>query len=360
VKPQGWLWPLSIPYQAVVQTRNRLFDIGVLNSHKVDASVISVGNISVGGTGKTPFVIHLLERLDQLSGSRRVKTAVISRGYKGTGSGTQIVSEGKHVRGTPETMGDEPVLIAESSKRTVVITDKDRLRAARLAISEYKTGLILLDDAFQHRKISRDLDIVLLDGQNPLGNRRVLPAGFLREPVSSLTRADLVVLSKCSGSDDELAEKVGKLSELMNKPVIATRVVPRYWHRVNQGELFAADQIAGKKVVAFAGIAQPDSFFDTVEELGGEIAAHIPLPDHCKYEKKYLDHISKYFVRLKAEWLVTTAKDAVKLPYILKLLPAYYLDIGIEVVAGSDILDLKLKKLLKERQTKKSTDSSAK
>ncbi|MBT7617040.1 MAG: tetraacyldisaccharide 4'-kinase [Calditrichaeota bacterium] len=360
MKPHGWLWPLSIPYQAVVQTRNRLFDIGVLTSHNVEASVISVGNISVGGTGKTPFVIHILDRLDQLSGSRKVKTAVISRGYKGTGTGTQIVSEGKHVRGTPELMGDEPVLIAESSKRTVVITDKNRLRGANVAISAYKTGIIVLDDAFQHRKVSRDVDIVLLDGRNPLGNRRVLPAGFLREPVSSLARADLIVLSKCTGSDEELKDKVDKLSDLMKKPVIATRVIPRFWHRVNQGEIQAADQIAGKKVLAFAGIAKPDSFFNTVEELGGEITAEIPLPDHCKYEKKYLDHISRQFVKTRSEWLVTTAKDAVKLPYILKLLPAYYLDIGIEVAVGSEILDEKLKKVLKERQTIKTANSSAK
>ncbi len=360
MKPHGWLWPLSIPYLAIVKTRNRLYNIGVLQSHKVEASVISVGNISVGGTGKTPFVIHLLERLNTLSGSWKIKTAVISRGYKGTGTGTQIVSEGKHVRGTPELMGDEPVLIAESSKRTVVITDKNRLRAARLAIDEYKAGIILLDDAFQHRRISRDLDIVLLDGKNPLGNKRILPAGFLREPVSSLARADLIVLSKCSGSDDELAEKVRKLSELMKKPVIATRVSPRHWHRVNQGELYAADQIAGKKVLAFAGIAHPQSFFDTVEELGAEIVTRIPLPDHCRYEKKYIDHISRHFVRSKAEWLVTTAKDAIKLPYILKLLPAFYLDIGILVAVGSEELDQMLRNVLKDRQSKKSTDRSAK
>ncbi len=339
MKPHGCLWPLSIPYRSTVQTRNRLYDLGVLKSHTVDATVISVGNISVGGTGKTPFVIHLVQHIKELTTVKAGKIAVISRGYKGSAIDTHLVADSKHVRSTPGLAGDEPVIIAESCPRTTVIVDKDRIRGAQYATDEQRAEIIILDDGFQHRRIKRDLNIVLLDGHNPLGNARVLPAGFLREPVSSLKRADLIVLSKAVGSNDELSERANRLQDLLKKPVIATRLVPKYWRRIGPSELLAADQIEGRKVFAFAGIASPESFFTTVSELGAEIVDALPFADHCKYSKSQIDLISNHYVRKRAEWLVTTYKDAIKLPGILRHLPLYYLDIGLEVAAGEELLD---------------------
>ncbi|MCF7810137.1 tetraacyldisaccharide 4'-kinase [bacterium] len=348
MKPHGCLWPLSIPYQAAVQVRNRLYDIGVLKSQSVNAPVISVGNISVGGTGKTPTVIHLLERIRRLSAGRKIKTAVVSRGYKGLGGGTQVVADGRKQLVDFMTAGDEPVMIAEASPGTIVITDANRVRGCAKAIDELKANLILLDDGFQHRRLNRNLDIVLLDGRNPLGNNRLLPAGFLREPASSLKRADLIVLSKAVGNDEELADRAKKLGELLKKPVIATRMVKKYWRRLDGSELLQVEEIKGKKTLAFAGIARPEYFFDDVVQLGADLVRSIPLPDHCSYSKAQLDYISMEYVRAKSEWLVTTSKDALKLPAIMRFLPVYYLDTEIEVVAGGDVLDEMLLKTINE------------
>jgi tetraacyldisaccharide 4'-kinase len=345
-KPHSWLLPLAIPYQAVVQLRNRLYNLQMLPIHNAPAPVISVGNISVGGTGKSPFVIYLAQRLQEMSGNR-LKTAVVTRGYLGQASGTLLVSNGQKVIATPEYAGDEPVMIAEAALGLVVIVDKDRVRGATVAVKEQRARVVILDDGFQHRRLNRDLDIVLLDAGNPLGNRFMLPAGYLREPLKSLARADLIVLSKAVGDVGELEERRRRLEALLHKPVIVTRLVPRYWRRVGGSELFAADQVGGKRVVAFAGIARPGSFFETVRCLGVIIADRIPLPDHCRYSKSQLDSIARRFVKAKAEWLVTTAKDAIKLPAILRFLPVYQLETSLEVASGGEHLEQAIARVIK-------------
>ncbi len=339
MKPQGFLWPFSIPYGVVVGIRNRLYDRGVFSSIHAGVPTISVGNLSAGGTGKTPFVLELIERIGKLDPRKKIKIAVISRGYGRSTKGTEIVSDGKRLFGDPFTCGDEPYMIADNSPRTIVIVDEDRLRGANLAIEQFKAKAIILDDGFQHRRIKRDLDIVLLDGRNPLGNKLLLPAGFLREPVSALTRSDVIILSKLVGDAAELSERCSRMSELTEKPVIATRLVPRYWKRIGKAEVEGLERINGKRVVVFAGIAQPRSLFEMVEGLGGDIVAFHPLPDHCLYEKFTLDKIAHSFSANRAEWLVTTEKDASKLPLILKLLPAYALSVRQEVAVGAEKLD---------------------
>jgi len=349
MKPLGFLWPLSIPYGASVRIRNRLYNLGILATQHVNAPVISIGNLSVGGTGKTPFVIHLVDRLRNLGvagvGGGKLKIGVVSRGYRGSARGTVIVSDGRRQLADFWSAGDEPVFIAESAKGVAVVVDRDRVRGATHAVDNLRVKLILLDDGFQHRRLHRDLDIVLLDGTDPLGNRRLLPAGFLREPVSSLSRADMVVLSKAVSSDDELGDRGDKLQELIGKPVAVSRMVPKYWRRFNQAELLPPEEIAGKKTLAFAGIARPASFLDTVKSLGADIVKWMPMSDHCHYSKSHLDHISASFVRSRSEWLVTTAKDAIKLPPLLRFLPLYYLETDMEVVIGGEQLDEALLKV---------------
>lgn len=348
MKPQGWLTPLSIPYGAAVRLRNRLYDIDVLEVRKIDAPVISVGNIAAGGTGKTPFVIYLSQLIKDLNLNRPGRNVILSRGYKGASSGTHVVSNGKQVLSTPDAAGDEPFMMAEKRRSDIVITDKLRVRGAKYALENFKVGQILLDDGFQHRRIHRDLDIVLLDAENPLGNRRLLPAGFLREPVKSLSRADIVVLSKAIGDDENLKKRAEGLSDLLKKPVIATRLKPLYWRRLGVGEILGAEEIGGRKVLAFAGIANPGSFFKLIEGFGGDMVSKIDLPDHCKYGSKVVNHISRQFAQNKAEWLVTTLKDSVKLPDILKMLPLYFLDTEVEVVVGEEMLVEKLKSVIKK------------
>ena len=346
MKPHGCLWPLSIPYGVVVGIRNRLYDLEILTTQKVEAPVISVGNITVGGTGKTPFVIHLAERINRLTGNKRIKLGVISRGYGGMAKETHLVSDGKRLLSDFFMAGDEPVLIAQARTGAVVVVDKNRTRGARHAIENNRVKLLLLDDGYQHRKLHRDLDIVLLNAENPLGNRLVLPAGYLREPVKSLKRADLVVLSKAAGDEDDLLYRANRLEDLIKKPVIVTRMIPRQWRRLNQAEIYAPEVIAGKRVTAFAGIAHPRSFFNLVESLGANLVMALPMPDHCNYSKKFLDHISTHFLKSKSEWLVTTAKDAIKLPPLLRFMPLYYLETDMDVVIGNERLDKMLEDVI--------------
>ena len=301
--------------------------------------VISVGNISVGGTGKTPFVLTLLELLHHLNLPPKGKTAVIRRGYGGSAKTTTVVSDGKRILENAETAGDEPVMIAESASGAMVVVDRNKVRGASYAVQELKASVIILDDGFQHRRLQRDLDIVWLDGKNPLGSRRLLPAGFLREPASALSRADIVVLSNPDGTDEELSMRAEKLEALLGKPIIVTRHEAQYWKRAGRNELMGLDESVGRKVLAFSGIANPASFFDSVSALGSEISGEIALPDHCRYTKKQIDRISRLFSSLEAEWLVTTAKDGVKLPALFCILPVYQLIIKTKILTGQERLE---------------------
>jgi len=140
---------------------------------------------------------------------------------------------------------------------------------------------------------------------------------------------------------------VAKLETLLGKPVIATRLAPRFWRRIDQAEIHAPDEIAGKKVTAFAGLARPESFFSTVQGLKGDLVMKLPMPDHCSYTKRHLDHVSTNFIRSRSEWLVTTAKDALKLPPLMRFLPLFYLETDNEVVVGSERLDRMLEDIIK-------------
>ena len=344
-KPYPWLWPLSIPYQAGVQLRNHAYDHNIISSQEVDAPVISVGNISVGGTGKTPFVLFLLKLLHDLHLPKKGRTAVISRGYGGKAKTTTVVSDGKRILETAEIAGDEPVMIAESATGSIVVVDPKRVRGAKFAVDALKAGALVLDDGFQHRKLRRDLDIVMLDGKNPLGSKRLLPAGILREPASSLKRADIVVLSNPIGTVEELTVRAEKLEVLIGKPVIVTHQVPQYWKRAGHNELMGLEEGKGRKVLAFSGIANPEGFFKSVTELGVNLVSKIALPDHCRYGKKEIEMISKEFSSLKAEWLVTTAKDGVKLPSLFCLLPIYQLFIHTSILVGQERLEKSLVEL---------------
>lgn len=354
LKPQPYLLPLAVPYQAAVRFRNRLYDLRVLPIEQVESPVVSVGNLSVGGTGKTPFVIFLAWRIRELT-LGRVKPAVVSRGYGRSTRGGLVVSAG---RGSPaeepDAAGDEPVLIARSLPGVPVLVDRDRVRAARRAVAEFGAKVVLLDDGFQYRRLARDLDIVLLDASDPLGNRLTLPAGPLREPVGSLSRADLVVLSKAVECDDELQRRAHRLSNLLKKPVVVARLAPLYWRHIGGRELFASDQVSGRRVFAFAGIAAPGSFLASVRALGAQIVDHLELPDHCRYTKSVLDRVAAGFTKSGAEWLVTTAKDAVKLPAITRYLPLFYLDSRVEIAVGGEELDAALLRMVEEPQNSKS------
>lgn len=302
----------SLFYGIAVAVRNFLYDKGLLKSAKLPAYVISIGNLTTGGTGKTPITAEMANRLTETG--RRV--AVISRGYGGKLdiNATNIISDGQTVFHTAEQAGDEPFWIAKNAPGTVVITGKNRVASGRLAIEKYNCDVLLVDDGFQHRKLQRDLDIVLVDGTRVFGNGFLLPAGPLREPVSNIKRADKVIIVNKTGTINDCIPCIQE--ELKRKYGIESCVcgfVADKIYDISTGE--QAKKISS--AVAFAGIAQPESFFNLIETQGAKLAEKKVFPDHYLYKREDVEALIEIAHSAGVNSIITTEKDAVKiLPFV--------------------------------------------
>lgn len=269
--------------------------------------VVSVGNISMGGTGKTPTVLLIAGELMK----RGKKVAVLTRGYGGSLEGqTRIVSDGTTVLLSPEEAGDEPCLLASSLPGLMVVMGSDRYRAGCLALKELSPDCFILDDGFQHQRLARDLDILLLDGAAPFGNGRTVPAGFLREPASAAGRAGLVILTRYSGSET-VADCVPATI-----PVCRSSHALTGYTSLSGSGLRSFSELAGRRIVAFCGIGHPSTFFDAVEACGVRLVSTLAFPDHTRYGTREMEALGRLKQQSRADCLITTAKDAVKLqPY---------------------------------------------
>lgn len=329
---------LSLPYGAAVRTRNRLFDLGALRQENVGCPVVSVGNLTVGGTGKTPMTILVAGMLRD----RGMRPAVLSRGYGGrSAADVLVVSDGRQTLAGPDEAGDEPVLIARRLPGVPVLAGAKRTVTGRYARENFGADVLVLDDGFQHRWIRRDLDIVLLDSREPLGNGFLLPRGPLREPLESLERAGVVAFTRSEENTEP--EDDGRIAGLLRgRPVVRTRVKPAALIGP-EGTGTSLSSLAGKRVFAFAGIAQPDSFRLSIESLGGSVAGFIAFPDHHRYNAKDLHRIGQEFAETGAEVLLTTEKDGVKLAGVESIRRHLsLLAIETEILEGADALETAL------------------
>lgn len=301
------LSPFSELYGRVGQVRVTLYQRVLLRSHDFPVPVISIGNLAVGGTGKTPTV-DWVARYCQGRGRR---VAVVSRGYGGKGAGAVgIVSDGRQLLLGPEVAGDEPVLLARRNPQLIVVVAPRRAQGVRTAILELGADLIILDDGFQHLAVRRDLDIVLLDAKHPLGNGRVMPAGLLREFPEALARGDLFILTRADA---------GSSPPDLPGPVLTSR------HRLADrmmaldGHSLPLDSLHGKRLVAFAGIADPEAFFSDLRGKGMPLSETLAFPDHVTYNRAEIARITA----AGGEVLLTTEKDAVKLRAADFTVPCY-------------------------------------
>ena len=316
------LTPFSCLYSLFMKVREALYRAGILRSYALPKLVISVGNISVGGTGKTPMTI-LLARLLTAKGKR---VAVLSRGYGGGGEGeARIVSDGTNILLPAGEAGDEPFLMATSVPGLIVVTGADRYRAGLEACERFQPDILLLDDGFQHLRLRRDLNILLLDHRRPFGNGRTLPAGLLREPRSAMRRADLIVYTRC-GSAESLPPRA-------DVPLCRSSHCLRGVAPLGGGPVSDFSILQGRRGVAFAGIADPESFFDSLRAEGLELAATVPLPDHCLFDREIIDSLRGILRKSGGDYLITTEKDAVKLTHFEETIGEAY----------AAVLDLKLK-----------------
>jgi tetraacyldisaccharide 4'-kinase len=294
--------PLALVYACIHTIRSTLYAKRILTARRLPRPVISVGNITVGGTGKTPATAYIARLLI----GRGMKVAVLSRGYGGSMEGeTAIVADGRTISLDAGQCGDEPYLLAATVPGLMVVMGADRYRAGMLAMERLSPDIFLLDDGFQHLRLRRDLDILLVDCARPFGNGRTLPAGLLREPLSAVQRAGLVMYTRCPQGHSP--------APLAGKPTCSAR------HRLGDavplagGPAVSFDSLQGRKVLAFAGIGEPASFFEELRALGLNVVHTVQLPDHAAYTPSQLAGLTAAFRACGAECAVTTEKDGVKL-----------------------------------------------
>jgi tetraacyldisaccharide 4'-kinase len=330
------LTPLSVAYGTGVRLRNRLYQQGILKSSDIAAPVISIGNLTSGGTGKTPLVAFVAGQLAAVG----QQVCVLTRGYRRQSAGRVVVSDCEQVLADVKTAGDEALLLAEKLQgQAAVIADKNRVAAARWAIENLQSNTFILDDAFQHQQIRRDLNILTVDATNAWGNRRILPAGILREPISELSRADCVVITRANQSAhvDQLRNEINQLSpgtRIFTSQMQVSAVRPLK----PAGDSFEPLMNQAPPVAAFCGIGNPSSFFSLIHLRGLTLCHTHAFADHHNYLQSDIDRFVKDAIARGAEAIVTTAKDAVKIATLELAIPCYVIDIAIEIHAREHFL----------------------
>jgi len=323
----------SLSYRGGVAARNRLYDLGLLRQAKLPCPVISVGNLTVGGTGKTPTVV-LLANLLREKGRR---PAVLSRGYGGrAGAPVSIVSDENRVLMEWGEAGDEPVLIARAVPGVPVLTGAERRLTGRAAVERFNADILILDDAFQHRQLFRDLDIVLVNAALPFGNGRLLPRGPLREPKASLRRAHLIIRTGAEGDPVEPLEEAAA-----GLPFFRGIHRPQGIVEGRTGRLLPAASLQGEKVCAFAGIGQPEIFRRSLIALGAKVVSFRTFPDHYPYIRSDIDALRRLAAETGADRIITTEKDGVRLDYFPDFLAKVsFLRIGMEITPPESFAEL--------------------
>ena len=301
------LSPFSLLYGLITHIRNVLYDHGFLPVHKVGIPVISIGNLTAGGTGKTPMTLFLLARLQK----KYEGIAVVSRGYGRHSRGALVVSDGQGKVIEARHGGDEPVMIAREFPHIPVIVSEKRVIGIQMARDLFDSRLIMLDDAFQHRQVGRDVDIVLLDGQSDITKQAMLPAGDRREPLASLARADMVIFTRTGDIDRDLKER--QVRKWFSGSVLFSEYVPDGVRDAGSGQPVSLDVLKGRPIFAFCGIAQPESFFVSLEQLKLTVAGKAVYDDHYSYTNRDIQEICRQAAKYQCDYIITTTKDIVKL-----------------------------------------------
>lgn len=342
------LFALSKVFEVAVRTRRFLYNVRILRDTTVGVQVIAIGNLTVGGTGKTPVVEKFARELkDQ---GRTV--AILSRGYRSKPpplsrrlldkllfredrTPPRVVSDGRSLLLDSETAGDEPYMLASNLKDVVVLVDKDRVKSGRYAVEKFGCDILLLDDGFQYWKLhGRRTDIVLIDCQQPFGNEHLLPRGTLREPPGHLERASVFFITKSDGKTKQLRERIQKHQP--NAPIIECVHSPLYFEDAFTGQRHGLDLIRGHKVASLSGIAQPESFEQSLVQLGGELVYSKRFADHHRFTQQEILNAINRGKKRQAEMIITTQKDAVRFPKIDRRdLPLFFVRVEIKIVSGA-------------------------
>lgn len=339
---------LSFIFSGIVQARWYLYEHRFLRNKPLGCLVVVVGNLTVGGTGKTPVV----EKFARILTERGRKVAILSRGYKskkepllkklwrklthGEEDPPKIVSDGENVLLDSEIAGDEPYMLARNLPGVVVLCDKNRVKAGSYAIRQFGADTLILDDGFQYLPLKGKLNLLLVDKTNPFGNQHLLPRGILREPIKHLNRATYIFLTKSDGKRDEA------LLELIreNNPkaeIIECAHKPQFLQSLESDEQLPLDALKGARIAAFSGIASPESFEKMLRDFGAEIRYNQRFLDHHRFTRDEIERLYKRAGKLDLDMIVTTEKDAVRLFEDIKApVPIYYLRLEIDILSGEE------------------------
>jgi tetraacyldisaccharide 4'-kinase len=346
---RGVLFGFSKLFQVAVKARRFLYNVRILRDSTLGIQVIAVGNLTVGGTGKTPVVEKFARELrDQ---GRNV--AILSRGYRSKPTPMhkwflnklffrddttppRIVSDGKSLLLDSEMAGDEPYMLASNLKDVVVLVDKDRVKSGRYAIEKFGCDTLLLDDGFQYWKLrGRRHDIVLIDRQQPFGNERLLPRGTLREPPSHLARASTIFITKSDGNTAELRRRISQVNPTAG--IIECIHHPIYLEDVFTGQRLGIEFLKGRRVASLSGIAQPESFEQSLVELRAELVYAKRFADHHRFTQQEILNTINRSKKRQADAIVTTQKDAVRFPKIDRRdLPIFFMRVEIKILNGAN------------------------
>ncbi|MEI6651211.1 MAG: tetraacyldisaccharide 4'-kinase [Chlorobiaceae bacterium] len=344
------LRPAAMLYRSIVQLRNTLFDRKLFKSWKSPIPVVSIGNLSAGGTGKTPLVDWVVKYYLSIG----CKPAIVSRGYLRESKGVQLVSDGQKILRSSKEAGDETAMLAWNNPDAIVIVAKKREDAVTYISKHFAQrppAVIILDDAFQHRQIDRALNIAIINAEEPFLKAKMLPEGRLREPLKNLSRADLIVLNKIT--DQEKADTILKELYKNSKPIVKARL------KIGElicfsGESSTSDEALfaeNLNALAFAGIASPESFLESLTKEGINIGAHRFFHDHEPYSVKKLRSVHRE-AEAKGLSLITTEKDYFRMlgrPELIRILatmPCYYLKIETEIFEGKETMQSMLKAVI--------------
>ena len=340
-------------YRMATQFRHWLYDKRVIRNRALGCLVVSIGNLSCGGTGKTP-VVEVFAR--SLSAKGR-KVAILSRGYRRRKLPfwqrmwlrlrhqkielpPKVVSDGKQVLMTSEFAGDEPFMLASNLPGVAVLVDKDRVKSGIYAIDHFQTDVILLDDGFQYLMLKPHINIVLVDSTDPFSNGNVLPRGVLREPIKNIRRADYIFLTKSDGSNRLRHLKNFIRHHTRRAEIIECCHQPKYLVELLRGDRLDLSALRGLKVGALSAIARPESFEGFLQELGAELVCRDHYADHHRYTEAEIREFVAAARSAGAEMVLTTEKDAVRIPHRDDYgLPIYYLRIEIDILSGQESFD---------------------
>lgn len=336
----------------VVRIRYIFYNIGLLRRFPLGCQVISVGNVTAGGTGKTPVVEIFARTLTQAG--RRV--AILSRGYRKKEAPLlqrifcnvieppRIVSDGEHILLDSSMGGDEPYMLASNLPGVCVLVDKNRVKSGRWAVRRFGCDTLILDDGFQYQRLKHSLEVVLVDKTNPFGNGHMLPRGILREPAKHVARADVIFLTKSDGKSEEVRKQIRALNT--KAEIIECRHAPRVLKDVWSREELPLEWLKGKTLCTLSGIAVPQGFEDSLRKLGAKVIWCERYADHHRYDPSEILFALNKTHDLKADALITTEKDAVRFPRLESTpVPCYYLRVDIEILSGAENFDSAIRKI---------------